>query len=242
MEIVFGNLKSVDILAIGVHPDDIELCCCGTVLSHISQGYKVGYCDLTQGEMGTRGTNELRLHESREAAKLAGVEFRVNLGMEDAFFAHNQANILSIAKVVRLSNAKVVLANAVHDRHPDHGRASKLISDACFYSGLAKIEIAGTVAHRPHAVYHYIQDRNLKADFVVDISNFVKEKMACIQCFSSQFYDPNSEEPNTPISGQDFMHYIESKQLSYARETGAEYAEGFNVERVPAIKNLFDLY
>ncbi|MCB0409893.1 MAG: bacillithiol biosynthesis deacetylase BshB1, partial [Flavobacteriales bacterium] len=194
----------VDILAIGVHPDDVELSCSGTILKHIAQGKKVGILDLTIGELGSRGSGELRLVEASNSAKLLGVEFRENIGLADGFFENDKESQLAIIKMIRKYQPEVVLANAVRDRHPDHGRASKLISDACFYSGLLKIETeleGKQQTHwRPKAVYHYIQDRLIKPDFVVDVSEFVDKKIASIQCFSSQFYNPESKEPATPIS------------------------------------------
>jgi len=237
----------VDILAIGVHPDDIELGCAGTILKHIDQGYKVAAIDLTQGELGTRGSGPLRLIEAQNAAKILGLSARENLGMADGFFQHTKENILKISAAIRKYQPKIVLANAFTDRHPDHGRASKLISDACFYSGLQKIEQKDEngnelLAWRPKVVYHYIQDRNLKADLVVDISPYMDKKIESILAYKSQFF--NSEDcsgPKTPISGKDFLDFNRAKNRAYGREIGAEYAEGFNVERNIGVNNLFDL-
>jgi len=236
----------VDILAIGVHPDDVELCASGTILKHIELGYSVALCDLTHGELGTRGSGPLRLEEAEEARKIIGVEHRVNLGMRDGFFENSENNIKKIIGVIRYFKPKIVLANTPHDRHPDHGRASKLISDACFYAGLPKISTfnednSSQSAHRPQAVYHYIQDRNLVPDFVVDISPYIKKKIECILAYKSQFYNPNSDEPDTPISSKAFLDFIQAKNKTYARDIGAEYAEGFKVERTIGVKNLFDL-
>jgi bacillithiol biosynthesis deacetylase BshB1 len=238
---ILNKISEVDILAIGVHPDDIELSCVGTVLKHLELGYKVGYCDLTQGEMGTRGSAELRMIESEAAAKLADVSFRVNLKMEDAFFQIDKDNISKIAEVIRLSRPKIILANAISDRHPDHGRASKLISDASFYSGLARFEIGDTAAHRPDVVYHYIQDRNIRPDFYVDISSHIEKKFETIFCFSSQFFVAEDDGPKTPISSKSFMEYMRAKNKSYGRDINSDYAEGFTAERTIGIKNLFDL-
>ncbi|MEZ4911942.1 MAG: bacillithiol biosynthesis deacetylase BshB1 [Saprospiraceae bacterium] len=238
-------MSLVDILAIGVHPDDIELCAGGTILKHIDLGYTVGICDLTKGELGTRGNGELRLQEAEKAAEILGVSHRINLGMEDGFFEHSKENILKIIEVIRHFKPKIVLNNAVHDRHPDHGRASKLIRDACFYSGLLKIDTSyegqHQDRHRPDAVYHYIQDKNLKADFVIDITDYMDKKLEAVMAYKSQFFDPKSTEPTTPISSLTFMEYIKAKNRSYAREINVEYAEGFNVDRLMGVKNLFDL-
>jgi bacillithiol biosynthesis deacetylase BshB1 len=238
----------VDILAIGVHPDDIELCAAGTLIRHLDLGYSIALCDLTQGELGTRGNGTLRLKEAEIARKIFGDQVpRVNLGMADGFFTHDEHHILRIAKVIRLFLPEIVLCNAVSDRHPDHGRASKLISDACFFSGLRKIKTTGRDgieqnAWRPKAVYHYIQDRNLKADLVVDISAYMDKKLETIMAYSSQFFNPDSDEPSTPISGNDFIEFIKAKNRTYARDIGTEYAEGFTVERTIGVNNLFDLF
>lgn len=236
----------VDILAIGVHPDDVELCASGTILKHLDLGYTVAICDLTQGELGTRGSGPLRLQEAEKAKQILGISHRENLGMADGFFQHNEENIKKVAKVIRKYKPEIVLANAVTDRHPDHGRASKLISDACFYAGLVKIETRddeGLIqsAWRPKAVYHYIQDRNLKADFVVDITQYLDKKIESIMAYSSQFFDPESKEPETPISSKAFIDYMKAKNRAYGRDIGAEYAEAFTVERNMGVKNLFDL-
>ncbi len=233
----------VDILAIGVHPDDIELGCAGTLLKHIDLGYTVGLVDLTEGELGTLGNATLRLQEAENARKILGAKFRWNLSMQDAFFEIEKDNILKIAKVIRLARPDIVLCNAIADRHPDHGRASKLISDACFYAGLRKIEIEenGVLLehHRPKYVYHYIQDRNLKPDFCVDVTQYMEKKMESVMAFSSQFL--NTSGPETPISSRKFHDFLYAKAKTYGRDMNVEYAEGFNVERTPAVEDLFDL-
>jgi len=235
----------VDILAIGVHPDDVELSCSGTLLRHIDLGYKVGLLDLTQGEMGTRGSVEDRMREAENSRKIMGAEWRINLQMEDAFFEYSRENILKITEVIRRAQPKIVLGNAIQDRHPDHGRASKLIEDACFYSGLAKVEqdFEGKSLDpwRPDAVYHYIQDRNLKADFVVDISNYMEKKIECILAFESQFYKEGMEGPKTPISGKDFLDFVKSKNRTYARDIKVDFAEAFTIKRDIGVTNLFNL-
>ena len=236
----------VDILAIGVHPDDIELSCSGTLLKHISLGYSVGLCDLTQGELGTRGSAQLRLVEAENSRKIIGALFRDNLGMEDGFFTHNEDNIKKIATVIRKYQPEVVFANAFEDRHPDHGRASKLISDACFYAGLVKIALIDKQGipldpWRPRAVYHYIQDRNLEPDFVVDITPFIDQKFEAIFAFSSQFYSTSEEGPSTPISSKEFIDFMKAKNRCFGRDINAEFAEGFSVERTIGVENIFDI-
>jgi len=230
----------LDILAIGVHPDDIELSCSGTLLSHIQQGKKVGLCDLTMGELGTRGTGELRLIEAESAKELMGAEVRENLKMADGFFQHSPENVKRIIQVIRKYKPEIVLANALNDRHPDHGRAAKLTADACYYSGLKKID-TDQEEWRPKAVYHYIQDYNRVPDFVCDISGFLDKKMECIMAFKSQFYNPDDKEKNTPISSKAFMDFIIAKGRGFGRHAGFEFAEGFNVARTIGVKNLFDI-
>ncbi len=235
----------LDILAIGAHPDDVELSCSGTLLKHIALGKKCGILDLTQGELGTRGSAELRLKEAADAAKIIGVSVRDNLKMADGFFVNDKDHQLQIIKKIREYQPEIVLCNAVSDRHPDHGRAAKLVSEGCFYSGLRKIETElnglKQQAYRPKAVYHYIQDKQLKADFVVDVTAFIDKKMEAIQAFKSQFYDPNSKEPESPISSKNFLELVKAKMRVYGREPGFEYAEGFTVERTIGINNLFHI-
>lgn len=235
----------VDILAIGVHPDDIELSCCGTLLHHIALGKTVGLLDLTCGELGTRGSAEIRLQEAEVASQMIGAVVRGNLEMEDGFFEYTKENMLKIVEIIRLMRPEIVLANAVSDRHPDHGRAAKLTADACFYAGLRRIETEweeeAQEAWRPKAVYHYIQDHNLTPDFVVDISPYIDQKIEIIQAYKSQFYDPKSKEPKTPISGKEFLNFIKGKNATYGRPAGFEYGEGFTVARTLGVNNLFDL-
>ncbi len=240
----------IDILAIGVHPDDVELSCSGTLLSHIAQGKTVGLLDLTRGELGTRGSAEIRTREANEAARLMGAKFRKNLDMADGFFEHNKESILQIVEVIREHQPDIVLANAISDRHPDHGRAAKLVADACFFSGLVKLPTKSPDGDlherwRPQAVYHYIQDHNLKADFVVDIGDFIDKKMEVIKAFRSQFHMPDAEEfekeLSSPISGEDFMEFLRAKARTYGRPAGFEYGEGFVVNRSIGVKNLYHL-
>lgn len=243
-------MQKVDILAIGVHPDDVELACSGTLLQHKSLGMTFGILDLTRGELGTRGSAEIRSKESAAGAKILGAAFRTNLGLKDGLFQHTPDNVKKIIAVIRGCQPRIVLVNAIEDRHPDHGRAAKLTADACYYSGLAKIQTldkAGKeqVRWRPDAVYHYIQDYNLVPDLVVDISAHWEKKMESILAYSSQFFVPEAgtytSELSSPISGEDFLKFIESKARTYGREAGYEYAEGFTVNRKIGVKNLFDL-
>ncbi len=236
---------NIDILAIGIHPDDVELSCAGTLLKHIAAGYSAGILDLTKGELGTRGSAELRLKEAKAAAKILGVQFRENLGMEDGFFRNDKVNLYLLVEKIREYRPKIVLCNAIADRHPDHGRASQMVSEACFYSGLAKIETAFNKEfqepYRPVAVYHYIQDRNLKPDLVVDITPFIDKKIEAIMAFSSQFFDPKSKEPSTPISSPEFMETVKAKMRIYGRDINAEFAEGYTVERTIGVDDLLML-
>jgi bacillithiol biosynthesis deacetylase BshB1 len=235
----------VDILAFGAHPDDVELGCAGTLIKHIKLGYKVAIIDLTAGELGTRGTDEIRLKEAEASAKLMGAMARENLHMADGFFTSSQENILKVINVIRKYRPKVVFANAVTDRHPDHGRGSSLLTDACFYSGLRRIETgengATQEAWRPQSVYHYIQFRNINPDFAVDISEEIELKMRCIKTFESQFYDPKSEEPSTIISSPEFLESVYQRAADMGRIIGVKYGEGFTVERYPGVKDVMQL-
>jgi bacillithiol biosynthesis deacetylase BshB1 len=235
----------LDILAIGVHPDDVELSCSGTLLKHIDGGKICGIVDLTQGELGTRGSAELRLKEAAAAAKILGVAVRDNLGMADGFFRNDREHQLKIIEKIREYRPEIILCNSVSDRHPDHGRAASLVSEAAFYSGLRRIETSMNGSDqepwRPKAVYHYIQDRQLKPDFVVDVTAFTEKKMEAIKAFSSQFYDPNSKEPESPITVKNFFDLVKGKMNVFGRDAGYEFAEGFTVERTIGVKNLFDL-
>lgn len=234
----------VDILAFGAHPDDVELACCGTLMKHIEAGYTVGIIDLTRGELGSRGSGELRLVEAENSRKLMGAVVRENLGLSDGFFTHSKENLLAVAKMIRKYKPKIVLANALEDRHPDHGKGARLVSDACFHSGLIKIDIDGLDPWRPRAVYHYNQDKYLEPDFVIDISPYMEKKLECIQAFSSQFFTGNeadNSEPSTPISSKNFFEYVKAKDRTNARAISVDFAEAFNVGRTPGVGDLFDL-
>lgn len=236
----------VDILAVGIHPDDVELSASGTLLRHAARGKTFGLLDLSRGELGTRGTPEIRAQEALDSAKMMGADFRETLDIPDGLFVSEPANWLKIIRVLRASRPELVLCNAPDDRHPDHGRAAKMVLDACFYAGLAKVETAdnkGVMQEkwRPRAVYHYVQDKQLTPDFVVDITPYFHRKMEAILAFRSQFYDPNDEGPQTPISGKDFLEFMEAKARVFGRPVGAQYAEGFIFSRTPGVSDLFDL-
>jgi len=235
----------VDILAIGVHPDDVELACSGTLLKSIAAGKTVGLLDLTRGELGSRGSAEIRDEEAANSAKKMGASFRENCKMKDGFFQHTDENLLKIIEVIRFCQPDIVLANAINDRHPDHGRAAKLIADACFLSGLRRIQTSrnrSSQQHwRPKFVYHYIQDYYIKPDFIVDISDFTEKKMELILTFKSQFFNPASKEPETPISGKAFLDFLNARAQDLGRPAGIKYAEGFTVTRTPAVDQIFEL-
>ena len=235
----------LDILAFGAHPDDVELGCSGTIAKEISLGKKVGIIDLTRGELGTRGSVAIRNSESEKATQILGVAVRENLDMRDGFFINDEAHQLKIIETIRKYQPEIVLCNAIQDRHIDHGKGSKLVSDACFLSGLRKIETTlngeSQQAWRPKVVYHYIQWENLQPDFVVDISGFIDVKMESILAYSSQFYDPNSKEPESPISSKNFLDSVKYRAQDLGRIIGVAHGEGFTVERYLAVNSLSDL-
>lgn len=230
----------LDILAFGAHPDDVEISCAGTILKHNELGYKCGVIDLTQGELGTRGTAELRLQEAERAKNILGLEARENLGFADGFFQNDKEHQLPIIEMIRKYQPEIVLANSIHDRHPDHGKAAKLVADSCFLSGLIKIE-TGQEAWRPRALYHYIQDKYIHPDLTIDITPYFDKKMESIMAYTSQFYVQDSDLPETPISGKDFLDFLVGRAKVVGRPIGAELAEGFTAARNIGVKNLFDL-
>ncbi len=240
-------MKSIklDILAVGAHPDDVELGCGATIAKEISLGKKVGILDLTRGELGTRGSAEIRDEEAVRAAELLGVTIRENLAFADGFFVNDKEHQLEIIKIIRKYKPEIVLCNALDDRHIDHGKGSKLVSDACFLAGLRMIEtkLNGVIqeAWRPKQVYHYIQWKNLKPDFVVDVTGYIDVKMDAVRTYASQFYDPNSKEPISPITSKNFIDSIKYRAQDLGRIIGTDFAEGFNVERYLAVKKLDDL-
>ena len=235
----------LDILAFGAHPDDVELGCSGTIAKEISLGKKVGIIDLTRGELGTRGSAEIRDAEAAKAAKILGVHARENLQMRDGFFVNDEKHQLEIIKMIRKYRPEIVLCNAVDDRHIDHPKGSQLVSDACFLSGLRRIatqlDNENQEAWRPKLVYHYVQWKNLEPDFVVDISDFMSIKMKSILAYDSQFYNPDSDEPETPISGKGFLELLYGRSVEMGRMIDVAYGEGFTVERPIGVKSIFNI-
>ena len=235
----------LDILAFGAHPDDVELGCSGTIAKEVSLGKKVGIIDLTRGELGTRGSVEIRNAESARASEILGVVVRENLDMRDGFFVNDEAHQLKVIQAIRKFQPDIVLCNAVTDRHIDHGKGSKLVSDACFLSGLIQIktELNGEAqqARRPKLVYHYIQWQTIEPDFAVDISGFMDKKMDSVLAYGYQFYDPNSKEPVTPITPKNFLNSVIYRAQDLGRLVGVEYAEGFTVERYLTVNSIGDL-
>ena len=235
----------LDILAFGAHPDDVELGCAATIAKEISLGNKVGIVDLTRGELGTRGSAELRDNEARIAGEILGISVRENLGFADGFFKNDREHQLEIIKMIRKYQPEIVLCNAIDDRHIDHPKGSKLVSDACFLSGLLKIETAldGVKQEkwRPKQVYHYIQWKNIEPDFVVDVTGFMDKKIGSVMAYSSQFFDPKSNEPETPITSVNFTDSIEYRARDLGRLIGVDFAEGFTSERYVAVENLSKL-
>lgn len=235
----------LDILAFGAHPDDVELGCGATLAKEISLGKKVGIIDLTQGELGTRGSASLRFKEAERAKEILGVCLRENLKFADGFFINDKKHQLEVIKMIRKYQPEIVLCNAIDDRHIDHPKGSKLVSDACFLSGLLKIRtnLNGIEQQkwRPKQVYHYIQWKTITPDFIVDISSFMSQKIASVMAYSSQFYDPESKEPETPITSKNFTDSITYRARDLGRLIGVEFAEGFTAERYVAVENLSKL-
>lgn len=230
-----------DILAFGAHPDDVELGCGGTIAKLISEGKTCVIVDLTKGELGTRGTDLTRKEEATESAKILGVAARENLGLKDGFLVNSEEYQLEIVKMIRKYRPEIVLANAIDDRHPDHAKAAKLVSDACFLSGLRKIEttIDGEIQEvwRPKQIFHYIQWKNVEPEFVIDISEHLERKLEACMAFKTQFYDPKSTEPETPITSKDFYESLTYRAQDLGRLSGVAYAEGFTTEKLLALKN-----
>ncbi len=235
----------LDILAFGAHPDDVELGCGATIAKEISLGKKIGIIDLTRGELGTRGTPQLRAKEASKAKEILGASIRENLGFADGFFINDKEHQIEVIKILRKYQPEIVLCNAIGDRHIDHPKGSKLVSDACFLSGLRKIETSsnGVIqdAWRPKQVYHYIQWKNITPDFVVDVTGFMSKKIASVEAYASQFYDPQSKEPETPITSKNFIDSIEYRAQDLGRLIGVDFAEGFTSERYVAVKKISDL-
>ena len=236
----------LDILAFAAHPDDAELACAGTLLSHKANGKKIGIVDFTKGEMGTRGSPETRMQEAVAASKVLKLDARENLGFADCFFINDREHRMKVVSVIRKYQPQIVLANAVRDRHPDHGRAAQLVAESCFHAGLIKVETSESgkpqSAWKIKALYHYIQDRSLTPDLLVDISDWMEKKMEAIQCYRSQFYNPGSNEPETPLSGKHFLQIaVQDRNAESGRSIGVAFAEGFTIARTPGVKDLFSL-
>lgn len=238
-------IRKVDILAVGAHPDDVELGCAGTIAKHVDMGMKVGVADLTRGELGSRGNEETRKAEAAKSAEILGLSFRVNLEMPDGFFEVNQENILALIKVIRACRPDIVLANSIRDRHPDHAVGAELARKACFLAGLSKIETfyngGKQEKFRPAAVYHYIQDFNLEPDIVVNIEGYWEKKKEAVLAFDTQFYNPAFEGEKSPISGLDFLLFLEGKSRGFGRHIGSEFGEGFTSDRYIGVEDLRSL-
>lgn len=235
----------VDILVFAAHPDDAELGCSATIAKEIAAGKKVAIVDLTSGELGTRGSGPLRLEEAAESSKILKLSARENLGFRDGFFLINESNQLAIISMVRKYRPEVVFLNAPEDRHPDHGRASKLCTKSCFYSGLRRIVTLDKNGKeqepwRPKNAFHYIQDRHLEPDFVVDVTGFWETKIESVKAFKSQFYDPNSDEPASYISSSEFLEFVNSRGIEFGHQIGTKYGEGFIKSKVLGINSVFD--
>jgi bacillithiol biosynthesis deacetylase BshB1 len=235
----------LDILAFGAHPDDVELGCAGTLAKEISLGRKVGIIDLTEGELGTRGSIEIRYKEAAKASEILDISFRENLKMRDGFFKNDEEHQMEVIKMIRKYRPKIVLCNAIEDRHIDHEKGAELVSDACFLSGLKRIETVlegeKQEAWRPQVVYHYIQWKNIEPDFVVDITDFMDIKMKAIMAYDSQFYNPDTKEAVTPIATKNFLESIQYRSQDLGRLIGTDFAEGFTAERYVAVSSLGDL-
>lgn len=239
-------MTKLDILVIAAHPDDAELGCGGTIVRNVQEGKKVGIADLTQGELGTRGTAELRLEEAQQAATIMGIQVRENLGLRDGRFQNNEDDQLAIIRCVRRYRPEIVITNAPVDRHPDHGRAATLVSDACFYSGLRRITSddngLAQDAWRPKAIFHFVQSQSIPVDFVIDITAQWPVKLQAVKAYRSQFHDPSSKEPETYISSANFLRMVEARAIEHGHAVGATYGEGFIRSRVMGLHSLFDLY
>ncbi|WP_029288903.1 bacillithiol biosynthesis deacetylase BshB1 [Pedobacter sp. R20-19] len=235
----------LDILVIAVHPDDAELCCSGTILKHIALGKKVGIVDLTRGELGTRGTAETRDEEAADSARILGLHARENLRLRDGFFQNDEFHRLEVIKAIRKYQPEIILSNALEDRHPDHGRAGDLVYDSVFLSGLPKIEtkIEGVNqdAHRPRLLLQYIQDRYLKPDIIVDISEHMDKKIESIKAFKTQFYNPDVDGLQTYISSPEFFETLIGRSREFGKSIGATFGEGFTSRKLLGVDNLFDL-
>lgn len=233
-------MLKLDILAFAAHPDDVELACSGTVIKHIQQGKKVGVIDMTRGELGTRGDVPTRMKEAEVSSQLMKIAVRENLDLPDGFLAENEDSLKKIIVAIRKYQPEIVLCNAKYDRHPDHGLAGQIVSRACFLSGLIKIE-TGQPAWRPKMVYHYIQDRFIQPDLIVDITDQFEERMKTVLAFKSQFFNADSNEPLTPIATKEFLDNLKGRLFQFGRLINTTYGEGFTTERPVGTDDLFTL-
>jgi N-acetylglucosamine malate deacetylase 1 len=237
--------EKLDILAFGVHPDDVELGCSGTILASVAEGKKVGIIDLTRGELGTRGSAEIRSEEAANAAKVLQVTARENLEMADGFFQNDETHQLKVIEAIRKYRPEIILCNSTEDRHPDHGRSAQLVEDAAFLSGLRKIETSYQGGKqqewRPKYVFHYLQDRFLQPDFVFDISDFIEDKLKSVLCYKTQFYNPDLDEPETYISSPDFFDAVKARAMMLGKRIGVKYAEGYITKKMVGIKSFDSL-
>ena len=236
----------VDILAFGAHPDDVELGCGATIAKSVFEGKSVGIIDLTQGELGTNGSPEIRQKEAAIAATILGVKFRENLKFKDVYFKNDESHQKKIIEILRFYKPEIVICNAIEDRHIDHGKGSKLVSYSCFLSGLSKIESSDNLGKkqspwRPKVVYHYIQWKEIEPDIVVDVSEYIDQKISAVQSFSSQFYSQDDLKKSTPISSQNFIDSVKYRALNLGRLIGVKAGEGFTTERYPSVKSITDL-
>ena len=245
IDLSFPKMNKLDILVFAAHPDDAELSCAGTIAAHVAAGHTCGIIDLTKGEMGTRGTPDLRIVEANKSADILGLQVRENLGMADVKFENNWENQIEIIRMIRKYRPEVILANAIKDRHPDHGRGAEIVQQAYFKSGLAKIrtQMDGVEqeAYRPKRLFHYIQTDYIEPSFVVDVSEHWEKKVSSIQAFGSQFFNPDSNEPDTFISSTRFMDFIEARAKELGHRIGVKYGEGFTMSTTPGVRDLFSI-
>jgi bacillithiol biosynthesis deacetylase BshB1 len=238
-------MMKLDILVLAVHPDDAELGCSGTIAKHIAMGKKVGIVDFTRGELGTRGSAEIRDIEAADSAKILGLHARENLRFKDGFFANDEEHKLAVIRMIRKYQPEIILTNALHDRHPDHGRAGDLANDACFLSGLSKIStnIDGQEqeAWRPRLVLQYIQDRYIEPDIIVDITPYIQIKIDSIKAFKTQFFNPDHEEAETYISSPEFFDSVIGRAREFGKSIGTTYGEGFTCRKLLGVNDLFNL-
>lgn len=236
----------LDILAFGAHPDDVELGAAGTLAKHAALGYTTGIADLTRGELGTRGTPEQRLEEATRAAEILGVSVRENLGFRDGFFVNDEAHQMEVIRIIRKYRPEVILANALYDRHPDHGKGADLLRTSVFHAGLRNVPTSDNgkpqEPWRPRAIYHYIQFRPVPAQLVVDISGYLDKKMESILAYGSQFYAPGSSEPKTLISSPAFLENVKARAQEWGLQIGTTHGEAFSVERIPGTGDLLKMF